>query len=127
MYNTFFKNVTFLGLGLSAGFVFVFIFIKGWGWSAGILTGSLWFFLNSFFLYQLFQMSLNPRHGHKDKILIFSILKFPVLYLVGFYILRTRFFPVVSLLLGLTIYFVALGITWARFNCGGARMGNNVS
>lgn len=144
MYNSFFRNITFLGVGLSAALILAILFIKGWIWSAGILTGSVWVFLNSFFLYQLFEMGFHPaldtrnsnsfvkggvnsQPKNKEKILIFSVLKFPVLYLSGFFILRTRFFPVVSLLLGVTVYFVALGIAWMRFNFEGARTEKSVS
>ena len=78
----------------------------------GLLTGGLWFFLNSFFLYQLLEIGLGNKSKHKERILIFSILKFPVLYLIGFFILKSRFFPIYSLLLGLTLYFTAFGIVW---------------
>lgn len=120
MINSFFKNISFLGVGLSAGTALIFLFIKNWIWSVGILTGSLWFFLNSFFLYQLLEIGLGAKSKHKERILIFSILKFPVLYLIGFFILKSRFFPIYSLLLGLTLYFIALGIVWMRFNLGPA-------
>lgn len=118
MMSSFFKNVSFLGIGLSSLTALSLLFFKGWIWSVGILTGSLWVFLNSFFLYQLLEMALHPQLKQKEKILIFSVLKFPVLYIAGFFILRAKFFPVYSLLLGLTIYFTALGIVWAKFNFG---------
>lgn len=80
----------------------------------GILTGSLWFFLNSFCLYQLLEIGLGDKSKHKESVLIFSILKFPVLYLIGFFILKSRFFPVESLLSGLTLYLLSFGIVWMR-------------
>ncbi len=93
----------------------------------GILTGSLWVFLNSFFLYQLLEIGLNQKPKKKEKILVFSILKFPVLYITGFFILKARFFPVYSLLAGLTLYFVALGIVWMRYNMNGDPLEKSVS
>ncbi len=119
MRSTFFKNTSVFSVALSAVFAVLFLFIKGWIWSIGILTGSLWFFLNSFFLFQLLEMGLHPNPKHKEKILIYTVLKFPVLYLAGFFILTSRAFPVYSLLLGLTLYLVALGIVWTRLNTGG--------
>ena len=122
MINSFFKNISFLGITLSAMTALFFLFIKNWIWSVGLLTGSLWVFVNSFFLYQLLEIGLQPNPKHKEKILIFTVLKFPVLYLTGFFILSSRLFPVYSLLLGLTLYFAALGIVWTRFSVGGARL-----
>ncbi len=116
MYYSFFKSVSFLGLGLTVLFSLVLYFAKGWAWACGTLIGSLWVFLNSFFLYQLLDMGLHPKPKQNERILIFSIVKFPVLYVAGFFILRTRAFPVYSVLLGLTLYFAALAIVWIRFN-----------
>ena len=93
----------------------------------GILTGSLWVFSNSFFLYQLLEMGLHPKPNQKEKILIFSILKFPVLYVTGFFILKARFFPIYSLLLGLTLYFVGVGIVWIRYSLRGNQLEKSLS
>ena len=139
MLNIFFKNVSFLGVGLSATAAFFFLWFKGWIWSTGIMTGGLWVFANSFFLYQLLEISLNPaleslgkhssikggvnpRPKQQNKILVFSVLKFPVLYLAGFFILSSDFFPVYSLLTGVTLYFTALGVVWIRFNLASAQL-----
>lgn len=121
MIETFFKNISFLGVGLSIGAALIFLFIKNWMWSAGILTGSLWVFVNSFFLCQLLEIGLQLNPKHKEKILIFTVLKFPVLYVTGFFILKSRLFPIYSLLLGLTLYFLALGIVWGQFSLSGNR------
>ena len=122
MINSFFKNISFLGIALSGSAALLFLFLKDWVWSAGILTGSLWVFLNSFFLYQLLEMGLNQKSKKNEKILIFSILKFPVLYLAGFFILKSRYFPIYSLLTGVTLYFMALAVVWLRFNLNGGSM-----
>jgi hypothetical protein len=127
MYNTFFRNVSFVGISLSASTALAFLFLKDWLWSMGILTGSLWVFLNSFFLYQLLEMGIHPKAHQKQRILVFSILKFPVLYVIGFFILSARFFPVYALLLGLTLYFVGLGIVWMRYSLDRGRMEKSLS
>ena len=119
MYYSFFKSVSTLGLGLTALLSLTLFFLKGWAWASGAMVGSLWVFLNSYFLYQLLEIGLQPKPRQKERILIFSILKFPVLYIAGFFILRTRVFPVYSVLLGLTLYFMALGVVWMRFNLRG--------
>ena len=116
MYYSFFKNVSWLGLGLTAALSLILFFLKGWVWASGALVGSLWVFLNSFFLYQLLEIGLHPKPKQKQKILIFSVLKFPVLYIAGFFVLKTRFFPIAGVLLGSTLYFASLGIVWMWFN-----------
>ena len=127
VYNSFFKSVSFLGIALSASAAFTFLFLRDWIWSVAILTGSLWVFLNSFFLYQLLEMGLHPKAHQKEKILIFSILKFPVLYVTGFFILKARFFPIYSLLLGLTFYFIGVGIVWMRYSLRGNQLEKSLS
>lgn len=116
MHYSFFKNVSYWGLGLIAVSSMALFFIKGWAWASGVCVGGLWVFLNSYFLYQLLEMGLNPKPKQNNKILMLSIIKFPVLYVTGFFILRTRIFPVYAVLLGLTLYFAALGIVWVRYN-----------
>lgn len=114
MQNYFFKNVSISGSLLALAAAAVFCFVKPWVWAAGVLTGALWVFLNSFFLFQLLDMGLHPRPHSKDKILIYSMLKFPVLYVAGFFILRSRIFPVMSLLAGLTAFFAAFAAVWMK-------------
>ena len=94
--------------------------------ACGVLVAAAWVFLNSFFLFELFQMGLDPalpeadsrgrKGGVKDRVLLFSILKFPVLYLAGFFVLWKRFFPVSGILAGLTAFVAAFFLTWMRFN-----------
>ncbi len=116
MHYSFFKNVSYLGLGLTAALSLALFFMKGWAWASGACVGSLWVFLNSYFLYQLLEIGLNPKPKQSHKILILSIIKFPVLYVAGFFILKTRVFPVYSVLLGLTLYFLALAVVWMLWN-----------
>lgn len=47
-----------------------------------------------------------------EKILLLSVLKFPVLYLAGFFILKSRAFPILSIFTGLTLFFAAFLLTW---------------
>ena len=118
MYYSFFRNVSVLGLGMTFIVSLVLFLLKGWAWASGTMVAGLWVFLNSYFLYQLLEISVHPKPGQNQKILLLSIVKFPVLYLIGFFILRTRVFPVYGVLTGLTLYFAAILAVWARFNLG---------
>jgi len=79
-------------------------------------VSAAWIFLNSYFLFRLIQIGIEPKVRMSDKILLFSILKFPVLYVAGFFILKSRVFPVYSILMGLTVFMAAFIVTWIRFN-----------
>lgn len=94
---------------ISTGAAFV---AKGTLWAAAVMTGALWIFLNVYFLFRLIDMGMNARGGKKDKILVLSIFKFPVLYVAGFFILKSRFFPVYGIVAGLTVFMAALVIVW---------------
>lgn len=87
-----------------------------WGWMAGITTGAVWMFLNIFFLARLLEMSLGIRPQEKNKVLLLAIIKFPVLYLSGFYLLSSKLFPLYSLLAGLTLTLITFGITRFRLH-----------
>ena len=80
----------------------------------GVWVGSLWMFLNIFFLFHLLNIALNFNFKKKNQIFLPLIFKFPMLYVAGFFILRSRLFPVYSLLLGLTLFMLALMIQWLR-------------
>ena len=95
----------------------LFSFARGaWMFGLGIWVGTAWIFLNSYFLFRLFQISFDPGASRSDRILVLSILKFPVLYVAGFFILKTRVFPVYAILAGLTLFMIAFVFSWARFN-----------
>lgn len=90
--------------------------MKDWKFGAGVLVGFAWIYVNSYFLFKLFHMSFETKVKASDKILLISILKFPVLYVAGFFILKSRVFPVYSILTGLTIYFLSFVAAWIKLN-----------
>jgi hypothetical protein len=117
MRNSFFKGVALGGFLLSGAAALVLFFFGQWPWSLGVLVSTAWIFLNIFFLFGLLEMGFNPpKDKRKERVLILSILKFPVLYVAGFFILKSRFFPIYSILLGLTLFMIAFTLVWFRFN-----------
>lgn len=113
MQKNFFDKTTFLGFAISAIAAGVFVFLRQFTFAAGILTASCWMFLNLFFLFRLLTMSVHTeKPKHPGRILVLTVLKFPVIYLSGYFILSSRFFPVESILTGVTLFMIALGITW---------------
>lgn len=119
--NTFFNKATVLSLAFSFTAATLFCMFGQMAWSFGILISEAWVFLNSYFLFRLVQIGLGPRINQNDKILLFSILKFPVLYLAGFFILKSRVFPVGSILIGMTLFMIAFVLAWFHENLGSLR------
>jgi biotin transporter BioY len=74
----------------------------------GILVGAGWGCLNLYFLTNLIQGALDPEKPNKRKIALIALVKFPLLYLLGYFFLRLKYFSVVSLLSGFTLIFVVI-------------------
>ncbi|MCG3177152.1 MAG: hypothetical protein MOGMAGMI_02120 [Candidatus Omnitrophica bacterium] len=121
--NDFYKNVSVIG-------AVVCVAVAGWAvaagrtaFAAGTLVGYTWMFLNGYFLFRLLDIGLNAQFHKKDQVLLLSIVKFPVLYVAGFFILRSGAFPVSALLIGTGLFFVALSAAWMKANLSGKMAG----
>lgn len=81
-----------------------------------ILISALWMLVNGFLLMRLVKLAVSGSQDNhsqqKNKILILSLLKFPLLYVAGFFILKSRFFPIAGILIGLTAALVITAIRW---------------
>jgi hypothetical protein len=75
---------------------------------SGILVGTGWSCLNLYFLANLIKEALNPQKPKKTKVTLIILVKFPLLYLLGYLILRLNYFPVLSLLSGFTLIFLVI-------------------
>lgn len=78
-------------------------------WAEGFLIAVIWSILNYLLTMNLFQMGLLKED--KTKLFLMLLIKFPVLYLFGFFILVSRLFPVSSLLSGLPLILVVIGVS----------------
>ncbi len=80
-------------------------FYYGLPYGMGIFAGAVWGCVNLFFLKQLVQnwLILGPR----DYLKIYTILgiKFPLLYLAGYGLLKIKYLPPLNLLLGFSLIF----------------------
>jgi hypothetical protein len=77
-------------------------------WIVGILTGATWSIINFLLIVVILQTTIVKRDTQKLWVLL--LVKFPVLYLLGFVILISRIFPAISLLVGATATLAVLGI-----------------
>ena len=117
MKSRFFNSVTVNGLVLSAAAVIGAFYLRDGLYACGILVGSAWIFLNSFFLFSILETAMGPKKNQDPrKTTALLLVKFPVIYLTGFFILKSRFFPVLSIVTGLSVFMAAFLFTWIRFN-----------
>lgn len=116
--NTFFKKTAIIAHLLAFIAALGLALMGLWPWSLGVLVATFWVFLNFFFLFKLIDMAMNPKGKAKNQIFVLSMLKFPVLYAAGFFILKSRYFPTYSLLLGLTLFMIVFTFGWFRMNLG---------
>lgn len=88
--------------------------MRNLSFSAGILIGAFWSMANFLFTINLLEMAILQKS--KRKLLLLLLIKFPVLYLLGFLILLLNKFPVLSLLLGMSSILLVLGVfsIWSK-------------
>lgn len=81
---------------------------------AGLLTAALWLVINFILTLKLLNVALLK--GPKTKLSGLLLIKFPLLYLLGFLILASRVFSALSLVLGLGLGILVIGVKliWAR-------------
>jgi hypothetical protein len=77
-------------------------------YASGIFVGCGWGCLNLFFLINLITETTNLEGINKKRVLLLVLLKFPLLYLTGYFLLRINYFPVTSLLVGFTLIFAVV-------------------
>ena len=93
--------------------------------ACAVSIGVCWAFLNGFFLFQLIGIALNQKHGQQNKIFMLSVLKFPVLYVAGFYILKSRFFPAAGILAGMGVFFASVLLGWIGLHFSVKKLAGN--
>jgi hypothetical protein len=77
--------------------------------AAGIAAGCVWGCLNLYFLTQLITEIFSPgKEVRKGKVIMISMVKFPLLYAVGYLLLKTGYFPPLSLICGFTLIFLVI-------------------
>jgi len=77
-------------------------------WILGILTGAAWGAINFILIINILKISVLKKD--KAKIALLLLIKFPVLYLVGFLLLISGIFPVMSLLIGVGVILLIIGL-----------------
>lgn len=80
-------------------------FYYDWCYSLGIAIGLVFNCVNIWLIMELVKHTITPNERNPVAILAFSAVKFPILYLAGYLILKWDIVPVTSLLIGFTLLF----------------------
>lgn len=91
-----------------AAIAFALLLRRQADWASGLMIGIIWCVTNFSLTVDLFETALLRRDPKKLKQAL--IIKFPVLYLTGFFLLKCKFFPLMSLLSGIGIALLTIGI-----------------
>jgi CDP-diglyceride synthetase len=77
-------------------------------WAEGFLVAVLWSILNFWLSSEVLKIAIFKEN--KQKLFLMLLVKFPLLYLLGFFVLISRLFEVSSLLTGLPLVWVVMGV-----------------
>ncbi|WP_042281314.1 hypothetical protein [Candidatus Protochlamydia sp. R18] len=100
------KMTLFLAI-LASLFVYCYIDLST---SLGILSGACWACLNIYFLKMLLEEYLKLTSLNVLKFYTWIGIKFPLIYLTGYWLIKTQFFSVISLMSGFSLLFIAIFI-----------------
>ncbi len=73
--------------------------------AVGFLIGVAWSLINLFFIRGLVIQLINPDKPRKDIAVVLGMVKFPILYVVGYFIVASDYFSVYALLSGFSLIF----------------------
>jgi len=78
-------------------------FYYGFRPSLSVFTGIIWGMINLYFLALLVRSSLRPQGADKASALVFMLIKFPLLYLSGYFLMTNQYFDPLLLVIGFTV------------------------
>jgi hypothetical protein len=80
-------------------------FITPFNFALGVFVGMLWGTGNLFFTKEVLKLCLGKSKNSSLRLLMLILIKFPLLYFIGFQLLKCDYWPLTSLLIGLTLSF----------------------
>ena len=83
-------------------------YYAGWNWSLGLALGTAWSMANLFLIKSLIERLIRTGERPWSAVLLLVLVKFPLLYLAGFLILRLGSYSPVAPLLGFWVPFVVM-------------------
>ena len=101
------KRLIVITAAVSAVATLILFVWQGISWSLGYLVGALWMTANLLLTFNLWKVLLLRQPKAKVPLVLF--IKFPVLYMIAYFILVSKQFPAESLLTGLGMTLLTLG------------------
>ncbi len=95
-------------LFFAAAVIVILLLLRQWRWAAGFTVGVIWSAVNFIFTLRILDVAVLKRP--KKMLLLFLMVKFPLLYLAGLFILMSGYFPVMSILLGILPILLITGV-----------------
>jgi hypothetical protein len=83
-------------------------YYEGGGWALGFCLGALWSVANLYLLKELITRWIKVGDRPLLPLLVVALVKFPLLYLAGFWVLRASSYPVWAPLLGFGLPFAVV-------------------
>lgn len=83
-------------------------FFYHFSYGTGILLGAMWSCLNLLFMKNLLQQWLTLKARSYIKTSVLAVIKFPLLYLAGYQLLKISYFQASSLIIGFSLIFIVL-------------------
>lgn len=74
----------------------------------GFLVGVVWSLINFYLLKRLITELITPAETRKDIAVVLGMLKFPILYGVGYLIVASDYFSIYMLLAGFSLIFLVM-------------------
>nr|MBN2278681.1 hypothetical protein [candidate division Zixibacteria bacterium] len=95
--------------GLLALLILIFgSFYYGFVSALSVFTGIIWGMINLHFLERLVRSSLRPDGVDKTTALVMLLVKFPLLYAAGYFLVTSDYFNPVLLLIGFTVVLLVI-------------------
>jgi len=95
------------GVVLLVGFVFGIYYFGFWP-ALGFLSGGIWGMVNIFFITGLVRASIRPEGVDVIRTAGLAVVKFPLLYLAGYFLLKVPRFEPLQLLVGFSLLFAVM-------------------
>lgn len=103
-------NLIVLAVGIAS---VILIAMNRLSWATGLLVATAWSIINFLLLTNILGMAMLQKS--KRALLAALLIKFPVLYLVGYLIIASKLFPLSSILTGLiTLIILGVATIWPK-------------
>ena len=80
----------------------------GWPYATGVACGSLWSIANLYLIRFVVERAITPGEVNWSPLVLALLVKFPLLYVVGYLVLRPSLYPVSAPLVGFLLPFAVL-------------------